>query len=68
MICVLYPDMVIFEISPLEVGKLEFGIIPARYVRKKVMDLKHILMQNENKIMKKVFNAQVRSPFEIFKK
>ena len=50
--------------APRHLLYLELGIIPARYVikQRKVMHLKHILMQDENTLMKKVFNAQVKSP------
>ena len=43
---------------------LELGIIPARFVikQRKVMHFKHILMQHEDSLIKKVFNAQIKSP------
>ena len=43
---------------------LELGIIPSRFVIKlrKVMHLKHILLQHEDSLIKKVFNAQIKSP------
>ena len=49
--------------APRHLLYLELGIIPARFVIKlgKVMHLKHILMQHEDSIIKKVFNAQVKS-------
>ena len=49
--------------APRHLLYLELGIIPARFVIKlrKVMHLKHILIQHEDSIIKKVFNAQVKS-------
>ena len=45
--------------APRHLLYLELGVIPARYVIKqqKIMHLKHILMQDEHTLMKKVFNA-----------
>ena len=50
--------------APRHLLYLELGIIPARFVIKlrKVMLLKHILMQHEDSLTKKVFNAQIKSP------
>ena len=50
--------------APRHLLYLELGIIPARYVIKhrKIMHLKHILSQNTDSLMRKVFNAQVKTP------
>ena len=50
--------------APRHLLYLELGIIPARFVIKlrKVMHLKHILSQHEDSLIKKVFNAQIKSP------
>ena len=50
--------------APRHLLYLELGVIPARYVikQRKIMHLKHILMPDEHTLMKKVFNAQVKSP------
>ena len=58
-------DLVKTEVSaPRHLLYLELGIIPARFVikQRKVMYLKHIFVQEENSLLKKVFNAQVKSP------
>ena len=58
-------DLVKTEISaPRHILYLELGIIPKRFVikQRKVMYLKHILMQNKNSLLKKVFNAQLKAP------
>ena len=50
--------------SPRHLLYLELGIIPARYVIKhrKIMHLKHILSRDNNSLLRKVFNAQVKVP------
>ena len=50
--------------APRHILYLELGIVPARFVikQRKVMFLKHILMQNENSLLKKVFDAQIKMP------
>ena len=58
-------DLVKTECSaPRHLLYLELGIIPARYVikQRKVMLLKHILGQDNNSLMRKVFNAQIKMP------
>jgi hypothetical protein len=58
-------DLVKTECSaPRHLLYLELGIIPARYVikQRKIMFLKHILMQSKNSLIRKVFNAQVKTP------
>ena len=58
-------DLVKTEVSaPRHLLYLELGILPARFVikEKKVMQLKHILVQNENSLIKKVFDSQIKSP------
>ena len=49
--------------APRHLLYLELGNIPARYVIKhrKIMHLKHILSQNTDSLMRKVFNAQVKT-------
>jgi hypothetical protein len=50
--------------APRHLLYLELGIIPARYVikQRKGMLLKHILGQDNNSLMRKVFNAQIKMP------
>ena len=50
--------------APRHILYLELGIVPARFVikQRKVMYLKHILMQDESSLLKKVVNAQIKSP------
>ena len=50
--------------APRHILYLELGIVPARFVikQRKVMYLKHILMQNESSLLKKVVNAQIKLP------
>ena len=50
--------------APQHLLYLELGIIPARFVIKlrKGMHLKHILLQHEESLIKKFFNAQIKSP------
>ena len=49
--------------APRHILYLELGI-PARFVikQRKIMYLKHILMQDESSLLKKVVNAQIKSP------
>ena len=46
--------------APRHLLYLEIGIIPARHVikQRKIMHLKHILMQNKNSLMKKLLTAK----------
>lgn len=58
-------DLLGTELSaPRHLLYLELGILPARFVikQRKIMHLKHILLQDENSLMKKVFNAQIKYP------
>ena len=50
--------------APRHLLYLELGILPARFVikQRKIKHLKHITMQDENSLMKKVFNAQIKYP------
>ena len=50
--------------APRHILNLELGIVPARFVikQRKVMYLKHIFVQDKNSLLKKVFDAQVKSP------
>ena len=50
--------------APRHLLYLELGILPAMYVKKqrKILPLKHILTQDKNSLLKKVFIAQLKFP------
>ena len=50
--------------APKHLLYLELGMVPARFVikQRKIMYLKHILVQNEHSLLKKVFDTQVKFP------
>ena len=53
--------------APRHILYLEIGIVPARFVikQRKVIYLKHILMQSESSLLKKVANAQIKLPSKV---